>query len=192
MTRWRVAFLLMLRMVLPVWGQTKPVDDIRYLVIRRAGGPPAKNYYELAKQVDMLERTPVYAPGLMDIKTTEPEGIRYGVHSIWKVRVLRSTDSVRDPVSSRDAFYALIYERAPDIRFCGMRYQVENLSSGARRIEYNDCEDKRRYSFEMTKEWPRPFLIYELEVLDRDALRAVWQRQVEMIKAYEKKNKESH
>jgi hypothetical protein len=190
MTRWRVAFLFVLLMVWPLSGQTKPTDDIRYLVIRRAGGPPDKNYYELAKQVEMADRAPGYAPGLMDIETTEPRSIRYGVHSIWKVRVLRSTDSVKDPVSSRAAFYALIYERDPDVRFCGVRYEVQNLPSGRRRIEYTDCEDKKRYSFGMTKEWPRPFVIYELEVLDRDALRAVWHRQVEMIKAYEEKNEE--
>ena len=192
MTRWRVAFLFVLLTVWPLSGQTKPADDIRYLVIRTAGGPPDKNYYELAKQVEMADRAPDYAPGLMDIMTTEPRSIRYGVHSIWKVRVLRSTDSVKDPVSSRDAFYALIYERDPDVRFCGVRYEVQNLPSGGRRIEYTDCEDKKRYSFGMTKEWPRPFVIYELEVLDRDALRAVWHRQVEMIKADEEKNKESH
>jgi hypothetical protein len=192
MTRWRVALLFVLLMAWPLSGQTKPADDIRYLVIRRAGGPPDKNYYELAKQVEMADRAPGYAPGLMDIETTEPGSIRYGVHSIWKVRVLRSTDSVKDPVSSRDAFYALIYERDPDVRFCGVRYEVKNLPSGRRRIEYTDCEDKNRYSFGMTKEWPRPFVIYEFEVLDRDALRAVWHRQVEIIKAYEEKNKESH
>jgi len=192
MTGWRFAFLFVLLMVWPLSGQTKPAGDIRYLVIRRAGGPPDKNYYELAKQVEMADRAPFYAPGLMDIETTEPRSIRYGVHSIWKVRVLRSTDSVKDPVSSRDAFYALIYERDPDVRFCGVRYEVQNLPSGRRRIAYTDCEDKKRYSFGMTKDWPRPFVIYEFEVLDRDALRAVWHRQVEIIKAYEEKNKESH
>jgi hypothetical protein len=192
MTRWGVVFLFVLLMVWPLSGQTKPGDDIRYLVIRTAGGPPDKNHYELAKQVEMADRAPGYAPGLMDIETTEPRSIRYGVHSIWKVRVLRITDSVKDPVSSRDAFYALIYERDPDVRFCGVRYEVHNLPSERRRIEYTDCEDKKRYSFEMTKEWPRPFVIYELEVVDRDALRAVWHRQVEMIKASEEKNKESH
>jgi hypothetical protein len=192
MTRWRVAFLFVLLIVWPLSGQTKPADDIRYLVIRTAGGPPDKKYYELAKQVEMADRAPGYAPGLMDIETTEPRSIRYGVHSIWKVRVLRITDSVKDPVSSRDVFYALIYERHPDVRFCGVRYEVQNLPSGRRRIEYTDCEDKKLYSFGMTKEWPRPFVIYELEILDRDALRAVWQRQVEKIKAYEQNNKESH
>ena len=192
MTRWRVASLFVLLVAWPFSGQTKPADDIRYLVIRRAGGPPDKNYYELAKQVEMADRAPFYAPGLMDIETTEPRSIRYGVHSIWKVRVLRSTDSVKDPVSSRDAFHALIYERDPDVRFCGVRYEVQNLPSGSRRIEYTDCEDKKRYSFGMTKAWPRPFVIYEFEVLDRDALRAAWNRQVEIIKAYEEKNKDSH
>jgi hypothetical protein len=192
MTRWGGAFLFVFVMVWSISGQTKPDDDIRYLVIRRAGGPPDKNYYELAKQVEMAYRAPVYVPGLMDIETTEPGGIRYGVHSIWKVRVLRTTDSVKDTVSSRDAFYALVYERDPDVRFCGVRYEIHNLSSGRRRIEYIDCEDKKRFSFGMTKEWPRPFVIYEFEILDRDALRAVWQRQVEMIKAREEKNNESH
>jgi len=192
MIRWRVAFLFVLLVAMPLSGQTNPADDIRYLVIRIAGGPPDKNYYELAKQVEMFDRAPYYAPGLMDVETKEPGSIRYGVHSIWKVRVLRITDSVKDPVSSKDAFYALIYERDPDVRFCGVRYEVLTLASGMRRIDYTDCEDKKRYSFGMTKEWPRPFVIYEFEVLDRDALRAVWQRQVEMIKAYEEKMKKPH
>ena len=190
MIRLRVTFLFVLLMARPLTGQTNPADDIRYLVIRTAGGHPDRNYYELAKQVAMFDRAPYYAPGLMDVETKEPESIRYGVHSIWKVRVLRITDSVKDPVSSKDAFYALIYERDPDVRFCGVRYEVRKLSSG-RRIDYTDCEDKKRYSFGMTKEWPRPFVIYEFEILDRDALRSVWQRQVELIKAYEEKNKES-
>src|SRR5215469_13449887 len=156
MIRWRVAFLFVLLVAMPLSGQTNPADDIRYLVIRIAGGPTDKNYYELAKQVEMFDRAPYYAPGLMDVETKEPGSIRYGVHSIWKVRVLRITDSVKDPVSSKDAFYALIYERDPDVRFCGVRYEVLTLASGMRRIDYTDCEDKKRYSFGMTKEWPRP------------------------------------
>jgi hypothetical protein len=151
------------------------VDDVRYLVIRRAGAPE-KNYYELAKDVVIVDAPPKFIPW-MDVWTKQPEGIRYGVHSIWKVRVLRVTDSMKDSVSSKDGDYVLIYERDPDVRFCAIGYEVSSLPSGGRQIKYTDCEDKKQYSFEMTKQWPRPFVIYDVEVLDRDALHDLWQRQ---------------
>lgn len=170
-----VLFWSMPPLVCPASGQVKDLDDVRYLVIRRAG-TPEKNYYELAKDVIIVDAPPKFIPW-MDVMTKEPEGMRYGVHSIWKVRVLRVTDSQKDSVSSKDADYVLIYERDPDNRFCAIRYEVSRLPSGGRRIEYTDCEDKKQYSFEMTKQWPRPFVIYDVEVLDRDALHDVWQRQ---------------
>jgi hypothetical protein len=160
----RVAGLLWIALLAgPTKGQVGAPDDVRYLVIRRAGRPE-KNYYELAKQVELFDR---------DVVTKEPGGIRYGVHSIWKVLVQRVTDSRNDSASPRDAHYVLIYERDPDIRFCAQRYKVSNLHSGARRIDYTDCEDKKQYSFEMTPQWPRPFVIYEVEVLDRKVLQAL-------------------
>lgn len=157
-------------------GQSSDVDDVRYLVIRRAGSPE-KNYYELAKQVVMAYAAPSFLPGLMDVETKEPGGIRYRVHSIWKVRVLRVTDSQKESVSPKDGYYVLIYERDPDVRFCSMRYEVSSLTSGKRYIKYTDCADKKQYSLEMTKQRPRPFVIYEVEVTDREALRSVWQQQ---------------
>jgi hypothetical protein len=172
----RVSLLLCVPLlVCAASGQAREVDDVRYLVIRRAGGPE-KNYYELAKQVVIVDAPPRFVP-LMDVMTKEPDGIRYDVHSIWKVRVLRVTDSQKDSVSPKDGDYVLIYERDPDGRFCAIRYEVSSLPSGRRQIKYTDCEDKKQYSFEMTKQWPRPFVIYVLEVLDRDTLHDVWQRQ---------------
>jgi len=167
--------LLMPLLVCPASGQARDLDDVRYLVIRRAGSPE-KNYYELAKQVVIAGAPPSFVP-LLDVITKEPDGIRYDVHSIWKVRVLRITDSQKDSVSPKDADYVLIYERDPDVRFCSIRYEVSSLPSGGRQIKYTDCEDKKQYSFEMTKQWPRPFVIYDVEVMDRDALHDVWQRQ---------------
>ena len=149
-------------------GETRKRDDIRYLVIRRAGRPE-KNYYELAKQVRLLGA---------DVVTSEPPGIRYGVHSIWKVRVQRITDSKNDAVSAKAATYILIYERDPDVRFCAQHYNVSSRSSGARYIDYTDCVDGQRYSFEMTQQWPRPFVIYEVEVLDRNVLQALLEREL--------------
>lgn len=164
----RVAILLWIS--LKFWtagGQTGEHDDFRYLVIRR-GGRPEKNYYELAKQVSLFDG---------EVVTREPAGIRYGVHSIWKVRVQRVTDSQKDPASLKDAYYVLIYERDPDKRFCAVHYDISALPPGARRIAYTDCEDKKQYSFEMTQLWPRPFVIYEVDVLERDVLRGLWERQ---------------
>jgi hypothetical protein len=153
-------------MVYPASDQATDLDDVRYLVIRRAGSPE-KNYYELAKQVFIFDPPPIFVP-LLDVITKEPDTIRYGVHSIWKVRVLRVTDSQRASRSPKDGHYVLIYERDPDIRFCSIRYEVSSLPSGGRQIKYNDCEDKKQHSFEMTKQWPRPFVIYEIEVMDRN------------------------
>jgi hypothetical protein len=162
----RVATLLCIPVLIGTTdGQTKKSNDVRYLVIRRAGHPE-KNYYELAKHVGLFD---------WDVVTNEPAGIRYGVHSIWKVRVQRITDSQKDSVSANDAYYVLIYERDPDNRFCGLRYKVSTHGSGARRIEYTDCEDKKEYSFEMSREWPRPFVIYEVAILNRDVLRELWE-----------------
>jgi len=161
-----VYFVFFASMPLLIWaavGEARKNDDIRYLVIRRAGRPE-KNYYELAKQVELFDG---------DVVTKEPGGIRYGVHSIWKVRVQRITDSKKDAVSARDATYVLIYERDPDVRFCAQDYNVSSLSSGERRVDYTDCEDGKRYSFGMTQHWPRPFVIYEVDVLDRKVLQAL-------------------
>jgi hypothetical protein len=167
--------LFMPLLVYPASGQARDLDDVRYLVIRRAGSPE-KNYYELAKQVVIADAPPSYVP-LLDVITKEPDGIRYDVHSIWKVRVLRVTDSQKDSASPKDADYVLIYERDPDVRFCSIRYEVSSLPSGGRQIKYTDCEDKKQYFFKMTKQWPRPFVIYDVEVMDRDALHDVWKRQ---------------
>src|SRR5215469_2808183 len=165
MAAWlRVAALLGIPLLTcAIHGQPSGRDDVRYLVIRRAGRPE-KNYYELAKQVELFDG---------EVMTKEPGGIRYGVHSIWKVGVKRITDSKKDAVSARDATYVLIYERDPDVRFCAQDYNVTSLSSGARRVDYTDCEDGKRYSFEMTQHWPRPFVIYEVTVLDRKVLQAL-------------------
>ena len=94
MIRLRVPVLLCVPLL--VWlsvGQARKQDDVRFLVNRRAGCHE-KNYYELAKQVSLLGG---------EVITQEPQGIRYGVHSIWKVRVQRITDSQKDPESTRDS-----------------------------------------------------------------------------------------
>jgi len=163
----RVAVLGIPLLVCATNGRPSGRDDVRFLVIRRAGRPE-KNYYELAKQVELLDG---------EVVTKAPAGVRYGVHSIWKVRVKWVTNSRNDSASIRNAHYVLIYERDPDIRFCAVNYHVSDLPAGARRIDYTDCEDRRQYSFEMTRQWPRPFVIYEVEILDRNVLRDLWERQ---------------
>lgn len=160
-------FASMLLFMSAAVGQAKQNDDIRYLVIRRAGRPE-KNYYELAKQVRLVSG---------DVITRDPSGIGYDVHGIWKVRVQRTTDSKKNSESAKDATYVLIYERDPDLRFCARHYAVSSLPSGARRVDYTDCEDGRRYSFEMARQWPRPLVIYEVEILDRKVLRELWEEQ---------------
>ena len=168
--------LSVLTLMVPVGAtQAQNPDDLRYLLVRRAG-TPEKNYYEFARRVVGILDADIQFHGWLDVETEDPGSIRYGVYKIYQVRVVRETDSEKQPVSPVDGAFVLIYHRDPDMKFCARRYRFERESSGERKITYTDCEDGREYSFRMTKNWPRPFAISVINVLPNNLLHDVWQR----------------
>jgi hypothetical protein len=147
--------------------------DLRYLLVRRAGSPE-KNYYEFARRlVGILDARSEFQ-GPFDVITEDPGTIRYGVYRIYRTRVLRETDSQKQPASLAEGAFVLLYRRDPDLKFCAKRYRFENEPSGARKITYTDFVDGREYSLRMTKDWPRPFSIYVVDVMTSDALHDLW------------------
>lgn len=150
-------------------------DDLRYLLVRREG-TPEKNYYEFARRLVAIWDAELEFHGQLDIMTENPASIRYGVYRIYRTRVLRETGSEKQPASSAEGTYVLIYRRDPDLKFCAKSYRFENEPSGARKITYTDFVDGREYAFRMTKNWPRPFSIYVVEVFPADLLHDVWQK----------------
>lgn len=168
--------VLWLALIVPL-GAT-PVqgpDDLRYLLVRRAG-IPEKNYYEFARRVVGILDADLEFHSPIDVGTEDPGSIRYGVYRIYRTRVLQETDSEKQPASPADGAFVLIYRRDPDLKFCARRYRFEREPSGERKITYTDFEDGREYSFRMTKNWPRPFAISVVDVLPANLLHDVWQR----------------
>jgi hypothetical protein len=149
-------------------------DDIRYLLVRRAGSAE-RNYYEFARRVVGILDEHLEFYGRLDVATEDPGSISYGVYRIYRCRVLRETDSEKQPFSPARGAFVLIYRRDPDLKFCTRRYRFDTEPSGARKITYTDFEDGHEYSFRMTKNWPRPFSIYQVEVFPANLLQDVWQ-----------------
>ena len=147
-------------------------EDVRYLVVRRGGGPE-KNYYEFVGRVvgvfDHFPGVPDFHSGT-GVITKEPESVRYSVYRIYRTRVLHETDSEKQPASTAEGAFVLIYRRDPDRTFCASRYRFDREPSGGRKITYTDFEDGREYSFHMTKDWPRPFVIYKVDVIPSNLL----------------------
>lgn len=157
-------------------ASSQAADEFQYLLVRRAG-TPEKNYYEFTPRVVGILDADTEFRGVLDIMTEErPVSIRYGVYRVYRTRVLREADSEKEPASASEGAFVLSYRRDPDLKFCARRYRFENEPSGARKIIYTDYVDGREYSFRMTKDWPRPFSIYVVEVLPSDLLHDVWQR----------------
>ena len=158
-------------------GSTPAQDsgDLRYLLVRRAG-TPEKNYYEFTRRLVGILDSDLEFRGVLDVRTEDPASIRYGVYRIYRTRVLRETDSEKQPASAAEGTFLLIYRRDPDLKFCAKSYRFENEPSGARKITYTDFVDGREYTFRMTKNWPRPFSIYVVEVFPADLLHDVWQK----------------
>ena len=158
-------------------------EDFRYLLVRRAGSPE-KNYYDLSRTAHFFEPQHLsseifsqYKPSPrnsgFDIVTEH--SVRYGVYQALKIRVITPSDSEKAPSSAKDGVYVLIYARQPDWIFCARRYSVVSAKDGGRKITYTDFLDGREYTMELTLNWPRPWQIYELEVLSSNALGDIWQ-----------------
>ena len=168
--------LSLLGLMVPLGASpTQNSDDLRYLLVRRAG-TPEKNYYEFARRVVGMADADLGFHGWLDVETEDPGSMRYGVYKIYQARVVREMDSEKQPTSAADGAFVLIYRRDPDLKFCTRRYRFERERSGERKITYTDFEDGREYSFSMTKNWPRPFVIYVVDVFPANLLHDVWQK----------------
>jgi hypothetical protein len=166
-------------------NDAKRLGDLRYLLVRRAGaGGPEKNYYELSRTARFLEPRLFsdeiisrYEPSArkygFDVKTEH--SIRYGVYQAWKVRLVGTSDSQKAPMSTRDAVYVLIYPRNPDWKFCAIKYGVVSANTGGKKITYTDFQDGREYNLEVSPKWPRPWQIYEIEIVNSNAFLEIWQ-----------------
>ena len=172
----RILALALMALIVPLSvTPAQNSDDLRYLLVRRAGAPE-KNYYEFARRLVGILDADVEFHGWLDVETENPSSMRYGVYKIYQTRVVRETDSEKQPASPADGAFVLIYRRDPDLKFCARRYRFEREPSGERKITYTDFEDGREYSFRMTKNWPRPFAISVVDVLPANLLHDVWQR----------------
>jgi len=191
-----VPLLLPLVVVLGGWAlaTSQRVDNgLRYLVVWR-GGRPEKNYYELTREAEFMERH-LYTEELVrqleelarheemlghhnfgygaDIITDST--VRYGVYKIWKVRVIGTSDSQKAPASVKDGTFILTYSRNPDWNFAAKKYKVVRRTNAGQSVTYMDLQDGREYTMEWSPDWPRPWMIYEIEVLSSSAFVEIWQ-----------------
>jgi hypothetical protein len=101
--------------------------------------------------------------------------VRYGVYQAWKVRIVGTTDSVKMPASTKDSVYVLSYARNPDWIFCAKKYSFVPLNDGARKIIYTDFQDGKDVVMDLSADWPRPWQIFEIEILRAHALPEIWE-----------------
>ena len=159
----------------------KSSADVWYLLVRRAEG---KNYYELSRTAQLLEPRffndeifSRYQPSSrqMGFDISTDSTVRYGVYQAWKVRVVGTSDSVKTPASARDSAYVLTYPRNPDWKFCAKKYSVTSLKGGARKIVYTDFQDGKESVIDLSADWPRPWQIYEIEIVKANAFVEIWE-----------------
>ena len=62
----------------------------------------------------------------------------------------------------------------PDWKFAAKKYKIVRTTSGGQKITYTDFQDGREYTIELSPEWPRPWTIYEVEILSSNALVEIW------------------
>ena len=183
------------KVVSPTQGSVAD-DGLWYLLVSRAGrgapetGGQERNYYDLARRAQFLEpqrhnteeiarcdqeergwcapRCKALHRGcLADIVTDH--SVRYDVYRAWKVRVLRSSQSNKTPISTGPGVYVLIYPRNPAWIFCATKYRIETLKDLARRIIYTDFEDGSEYTLHLSNQWPRDWQVHQVEILNSNA-----------------------
>jgi hypothetical protein len=98
--------------------------------------------------------------------------VRYGVYQAWKVRIIETSDSEKKPPSTSDSAYVLRYPRNLDWVFFAKRYILS--ASATRTLVYTDFQDGRDYEIDLTK-WTRPWQVFEVEILNPNALSEIWQ-----------------
>jgi hypothetical protein len=159
----------------------KSSTDVWYLLVRRAEG---KNYYDLSRTAQLLEPQLFndelfsrYQPSSrhMGFDISTDSTVRYGVYQAWKVRVVGTSDSVKMPASSKDSAYVLIDPRNANWKFCAKKYSVAPLRGGARRIVYTDFQDGKENVIDVSADWPRPWQIYEIEIVKANAFVEIWE-----------------
>lgn len=164
-------------------GKAGDKSDFRYLVVRRAG-PPEKNYYDLSRTAQFLEPQLFNdtffnryqpSPKGMGIDVITETAVRYGNYQIWKARVLAGYDTDNAASSTKDSVYLLDYPRQPDWKFCARKYNLTALGGGARKLTYTDFQDGKEYVMNLTPSWPRPWRVFELEILNNNAFPEIWQ-----------------
>src|SRR5258708_8261742 len=103
---WKLAAFC-LALIIPL-GAT-PVqdsDDLRYLLVRRAGFPE-KNYYDFARVVGILDPDLEFH-GPIDVVTENPGGVRYGVFPDLRNRHPRETDLRKKPASAAGGGFLVV------------------------------------------------------------------------------------
>ena len=158
-----------------------------YLLARRADRPE-KNYYELTRTARFMEN-PFSSEEMVRQYKPSPRNygadvftdstVRYGVYQAWKVRVIGTSDSKKMPTSLKDSTFVLSYSRNLDWRFAAKKYKVVRTTNGGQNVTYTDFQDGREYTMELSPDWPRPWTIYEVEIINSNALVEIWQATVD-------------
>lgn len=178
-----VEAILAATFIMALVGNAVDKSDDRYLLVRRAG-PPEKNYYDLSRTAQFLEPQLFNdtffsryqpSPKEMGIDVITETSVRYGTYQIWKVRVLAGFDTDNAASSAKDSVYLLDYPRQPDWKFCARKYTLTALGGGARSLTYTDFQDGKEYVMNLTTSWPRPWRVFELEILNNNAFPEIWQ-----------------
>lgn len=166
-------------------GPPLPNPDQRYLLVRRAGGPEtsSENWYDLTRSASCMDCSHAellrYKPSPKNygFDVVSERTVRYGVYQAWRVRIVSTSDSQKAPVSTGDAVYVLIYPRNPDWIFAATKYRVVSTEAGAKKINYTDFQDGHEHTIALSPEWPRPWQIYEVEILASNVFLEIWQAQ---------------
>ena len=164
-------------------GRPGDKTDDRYLLVRRAG-TPEKNYYDLSRTAQLFEPQLFNdtffsgyqpSPKRMGIDVITESTVRYGNYQVWKVRVLTSYDTDKAASSAKQSVFLLDYPRQPDWKFCAKKYALTAAGGGARKLTYTDFQDGKEYMMSLTPDWPRPWRVFELEILKNNAFPEIWQ-----------------
>jgi len=164
-------------------GRAGDKSDDRYLLVRRAG-PPEKNYYDLSRTAQLFEPQLFNdtffsryqpSPKRMGIDVITESTVRYGNYQVWKVRVLASYDTDKAASSAKQSVFLLDYPRQPDWKFCARKYTLTAVGGGTRKLTYTDFQDGQEYMMNLTPDWPRPWRVFELEILNNNAFPEIWQ-----------------
>ena len=151
-------------------AQTAGPADEHLLLAFRALPPHEKRerpLYELAQRIT----------GFIDGRQFPPtavitdKSVRYGVYSVRRVRVLKTSDSRQSPSGSRGrGVFVLAYNSL--YKLCATGYRIRMATASAGSITYDDCEGGRSSSFPVAT--TRAFPIYELDTPGDNVFQELW------------------